>query len=384
MGSGYMLNSGGMQPKRIFVALSGGVDSAVAAALLQRDGYEVQGVYLKYASEIVHGLVNTRSCSWEQDLESVRAVGKQLNIPVQSLNVERQYNQAVVAAFLREYATGRTPNPDILCNRDIKFGLFLRWAKERGADAIATGHYARIGIWEGRSVLLAGADHDKDQSYFLYALPADHLPNVRFPIGHLTKPQVRQLAKKFRLPNADRPDSQGICFVGNLNVRKFLERFIPSHPGPIITTDGQLVGQHPSLSYFTIGQRHGLGLGGGAPYYIVGKDLKRNTLLVSRGANDSALYQRVLLTGEISWTAGPPVDHTLLCQARIRYRQPLETALVERRRDGTAVVTFAHRQRAITPGQAIVFYHDDLVLGGAVIDRVLAVAQPSSRLAQFS
>jgi len=361
-----------MKREKIIVALSGGVDSSVAAQLLVEQGFNVEGVYMKYASETVHGHLATAACGWKDDCAMVEALGRHLDIPVRSINVEREYDEKVIAAFIDEYARGRTPNPDVLCNRDIKFGLFAQWAKRQNADAIATGHYARIERRAGTTHLCMGRDALKDQSYFLYAVPKNTLPFVRFPVGHMTKKEVRAYATKRHLPSADRPDSQGVCFIGRLKVASFLRSRIAVSPGPIVGSDGTALGTHDGLPFYTIGQRHGLGVGGGQPLYVALKDVDRRALIVARGIDDPALYAEGLVARHPTWLIDVP-DARFRCSVRIRYRQPLVDATVAVEPDGLTV-QFDAPQRAVAPGQAVVFYQRDVVLGGATIDRAVPVS----------
>lgn len=362
-----MVLSPRMRKKRICVALSGGVDSAVAAALLQGQHYEVEGVYLKYAPPDMSEFISPTSCPWEDDLSSAHAVGEHLGIPVRSLNVEREYDEHVLQRFLREYQIGRTPNPDTLCNDKVKFGFFLQWALDHGFDAVATGHYARITQRKNQWILRAGIDPSKDQSYFLYALRSSLLPKILFPVGNLTKGTVRAIAHSIALPNARRPDSQGICFLGNMSVRKFLLHRIPQHPGPVMTSSGERIGTHAGISLYTIGQRHGLGIGGGEPYYVIRKSVETNTVFVAPRRTPSHLLGGGCDASGVSWIV-PPSLPRFRCSARIRYRQPLVTASVTVKGDGTMSVVFDQPQRAVSPGQAIVFYDGDVVLGGATIE----------------
>lgn len=357
-----------MSSERIFVALSGGVDSAVSAALLLEQGYTVEGVYMKYASENVRGFVDATTCSWQEDMAAVESIGRHLGIPVRSINVEREYDERVISLFLSEYKTGRTPNPDVACNRDIKFGLFLNWALTNGADAIATGHYARRVQQQDQWTLAAGLDPNKDQSYFLYTLDHATLERVRFPIGAMLKSDVRAHAKRVGLPNADRPDSQGVCFIGNLRVRDFLQARLPGQPGNVVLTDGRVVGQHAGLSAFTVGQRHGLGIGGGTPFFVIQKNIERNELIVGPD-NDPALFSSGLTAEGLRLSV--PQPELFRCQVRIRYRQPLADATVMQREHGGLTLTFDQPQRAVAPGQAVVFYQGDTVLGGATIQAPL-------------
>lgn len=355
-----------MASERIFVALSGGVDSAVSAALLVEQGHAVEGVYMKYASENVRGFVDPSSCSWQDDLAAVESVGRHLGIPVRSINVEREYDQRVISLFLSEYANGRTPNPDVACNRDIKFGLFFNWALRHGADAIATGHYARRVMVDGRWSLATGRDLNKDQSYFLYTLDHSILERTRFPIGAMEKTAVRDYAQRIKLPNATRPDSQGVCFIGNLQVRDFLRSRLPNQSGKVILNDGAVIGRHDGLSVFTVGQRHGLGIGGGTPYFVIRLDVERNQLVVGP-LNDPARYSFGLIAKETSLHV--QLDRVFRCAVRIRYRQPLVPATVVQGQDQTLTISFDQPQPAVAPGQAVVLYDGDRVLGGATIQQ---------------
>ncbi len=363
--------------QKVAVALSGGVDSAVSAHMLVDRGFDVTGVYMKYASETTSGSVDTESCTWQEDLESVNAVGRHLGIPITVLNVEREYDDSVTRPFLEEYRRGRTPNPDILCNRTIKFGFFFDWARHHGFDTIATGHYAQVLQKYGEYLLTCGTDTEKDQSYFLYAIDHGVLPNVMFPVGGMVKRDVRSYAREHRLPNADRPDSQGICFIGRLNVKEFIFSSLGRSPGPIETSDGTVIGRHEGLSYYTIGQRHGLGVGGGTPYYAARKDMPTQTLVVAKGKDDPIINHRALVADDCRWHREQPEKKPFRCNARIRYRQPVSPATAFR--IGSRVyVEFDIPQHAVTPGQSIVLYDRDTVIGGGVIDNGTA-AIPSER-----
>jgi tRNA-specific 2-thiouridylase len=346
--------------KKVFVGMSGGVDSSVTAALLLEQGHEVVGAFMKNWT--------APSCGWEDERRDALRVAAMLGIPFLTFDFEREYRERVVGYLEREYAAGRTPNPDVLCNREVKFDLFLKEALSRGADMIATGHYARISRGaDGKPQLLAAADAGKDQSYFLHQLASSQLEKTLFPIGHLQKDEVRRLARERGLPTADKKDSTGICFVGEVEMREFLRLRIAQRPGPIVTVEGNVVGRHDGIAPFTVGQRHGLGLGGGAPYFVVEKDADRNTLVVARGETHPALFATSLSVDEVHWISGVPSVSEFRCMARIRYRQPLQSCVVTLDGDGTARIVFDQPQRAISPGQFAVLYDGDLCLGGGVI-----------------
>lgn len=355
--------------EKVIVGMSGGVDSSVAAALLVRQGYRVEGAFMKNWSDTKDPV--TGSCAWRGERHDAELVAAKLGIPFATYDFEAQYRQAVVDYLFREYEAGRTPNPDVMCNKVIKFDLFLKRALAEGADLIATGHYARLrrpARSGGRLELLAGADKSKDQSYFLHQLSQEQLRRTLFPLGRLKKTEVRKLARRFGLPTAAKKDSQGICFIGKVDLKAFLARKIPRHPGPIVTVDGRVIGRHAGIAPFTIGQRHGLNIGGGAPYYVVEKDARRNALIVASGDGEAALYSRGLTVGEVHWISGRPPRLPLRCRARIRYRQPLQAAVVRKGQDGRRTeVRFARPQRAVTPGQFVVFYQGEVCLGGGVI-----------------
>ncbi len=353
---------------RLLVAMSGGVDSAVSALLLKQAGHDLTGVFMKNY-EPPTGTVGP--CPWEQDQADVAATCAVLAIPWESWNFEKAYADRVLEYFFREYQDGRTPNPDIMCNREIKFGVFLQRALAEGFEAIATGHYARNEHRAGTYHLLAGVDVSKDQTYFLHQLTQRELAHVLFPIGNMQKTVVRELAREAGLPVADKPDSQGICFVGKVDVAEFLQNHVMARPGKVLTAAGEYVGEHRGLPFYTIGQRHGLGVGGGVPYFVAKKNLKDNTLIVAQGNRDTTLFASALNASQVSWVAGRPPVLPLSCQARIRYRQPLVSCRVDEHAQGLCV-TFNEPQRAITPGQSIVFYANDDCLGGAVIDETCA------------
>jgi len=349
--------------ERIAVGISGGVDSAVAALLLKRQGHEVFGVFMKNWEED-----DTAShCSAAEDLEAAHAVCGRLSIPLRTVNFSTEYWDRVFAYFLDEYRAGRTPNPDVLCNKEIKFKAFLDHALDLGADAIATGHYARIERDGERFHLCKSRDHEKDQSYFLYMLDQAALSRVRFPVGELTKPEVRALAREAGLPNANRRDSTGICFIGERDFKSFLARYLPAQPGEIRSVDGEHKGRHDGLMYYTIGQRQGLGIGGpGEAWYVVDKDLARNVLVIAQGTDHPALFNEVLEATAIHWISDIPAL-PLDCTAKTRYRQPDQPCTVTPGESGTARVVFHRAQRAITPGQSVVFYLGERCLGGGII-----------------
>ncbi|PIE83210.1 MAG: tRNA 2-thiouridine(34) synthase MnmA [Candidatus Contendobacter odensis] len=358
-----------MHKTRIIVGLSGGVDSSVAALQLIEQGHEVHGVFMKNWDD---GL-DTGYCSAADDLEDARAVAKTLGIPLHQVNFTAEYREHVFRYFLEEYRSGRTPNPDILCNTEIKFKAFLNHARRLGADLIATGHYARRAIQNHRYLLLKGRDPGKDQSYFLHGLNQQQLASTRFPLGELHKSEVRQRAAAARLVTHDKKDSTGICFIGERPFREFLNRFLPAQPGPIHSTDGKMLGNHNGLMFYTIGQRHGLGIGGqrhgcGDPWYVTGKDLRHNILIVAQGCHHPALLHHRLRSSQLHWISGETPIIPLRCQAKIRYRQPDQDCIIETVKHDHADIRFLKPQRAITPGQSVVFYQNEVCLGGGVID----------------
>jgi len=355
-----------LKKNKVLIAMSGGVDSSVAAALLKDQGFDCVGAFFVTWTEQLAGL---QLCPWEQDAFDARRVCDRLGIPLRTFNFEAEYRARVIEYFFREYEQGRTPNPDVRCNREIKFNLFLQKAKQLDADFIATGHYAQIKKQGDTYQLRKAKDAHKDQSYFLYTLTQPQLRQTLFPIGGLTKPRVRQLAKKYRLPNWDKKDSQGICFLGAVKLRDFLQTRIPIKWGNIVDTAGKIVGEHEGTAFYTIGQRQGLKIGGaGQPYYVVAKNHQTNTIIVSR-ADSEALLASTLEAGDLTWVHEMP-KLPLRCHAKIRYRQPDQRVTVSRGGDGTLTVNFAKPQRAATVGQSVVFYRGKQVLGGGVVERV--------------
>ncbi len=350
---------------KVMVGMSGGVDSSVAAALLLDQGYDVVGAFMKNWSDTKDP--KTGECAWKEERRDAMRVAADLGIPFVTFDFEKEYNEAVVQYLYREYAAGRTPNPDVLCNRAVKFDLFLKAAVADGADFIATGHYARVmSKDEGAHALLAGLDRAKDQSYFVFSLGQEELKRVLFPVGHLDKRDVRAYARDRGICTAEKKDSQGICFIGQVEIREFLRRVLPPKPGPIVTTEGVEIGRHEDAQAFTLGQRQGIGLSGG-PYFVVGIDVATGTITVAQGQDHPALFARRLTAGEWHWVAGRAPDLPFRCQARIRYRQPLQACEVVAGKDGTMEVRFDEPQRAVTPGQFVVLYDGDEVRGGGVI-----------------
>ncbi|MFI9654565.1 tRNA 2-thiouridine(34) synthase MnmA [Guyparkeria sp. GHLCS8-2] len=354
---------------RIMVGMSGGVDSSVAALLLKQAGYRVEGLFMKNWE----GDDDEDFCAAKDDMLDAMAVADKLGIEFHFVNFAGEYWDRVFEHFLAEYQAGRTPNPDILCNREIKFRAFLDHARALGADAIATGHYVRRLDDETGVHLARGVDANKDQSYFLHALTREQVGAAYFPVGELEKPRVREIAAAHDLITADKKDSTGICFIGERRFADFLKTYLPAQPGPIETLEGERLGTHQGLMYHTIGQRQGLGIGGtkthgDAPWYVVGKDLETNTLLVAQGKNHPALFADRLEAEQVHWIEPPPTDRPLT--AKIRYRQPDQAVSIEQTGD-RLIATFAEPQRAITPGQSVVFYDGSICLGGAVITRAL-------------
>ncbi len=355
--------------QQIIIGMSGGVDSSVAALLLQQQGFGLRGVFMKNWE----GDDTDEHCTAEDDLRDARAVCDKLGIELQGVNFSDQYWDRVFEYFLSEYRAGRTPNPDILCNREIKFKAFLDYALSLGADAIATGHYARIDCIDGRYRLLRGRDHNKDQSYFLYTLGQNQLAKSLFPIGELEKPEVRQLAEENQLVTFNKKDSTGICFIGERDFKTFLQRYIPAQPGEIFTAAGDAVGKHDGLMYYTLGQRQGLGIGGvkgheGATWYVADKDLKNNRLIVVESHDHPLLYSRELIASDLSWTAGAAPPTPYACSAKTRYRQADAACVIKEINAGVCKVEFEQAQWAVTPGQSIVFYQGDECLGGGIIN----------------
>ncbi|HEX4045806.1 MAG TPA: tRNA 2-thiouridine(34) synthase MnmA [Gammaproteobacteria bacterium] len=357
-------------PSHIMIGLSGGVDSSIAAYLLKTAGHRVTAVFMKNWE----GDDTDTYCAAAKDLADAQAVCDQLHIELQVVNFADRYWQRVFTYFLAEYRAGRTPNPDILCNKEIKFSAFLDYAKQQGADYIATGHYARIEQRDSNGYLLKGRDTSKDQSYFLHALNQTQLANSCFPLGDLAKTEVRALAKQLGLKTHDKKDSTGICFIGERKFKTFLNDYLPAQPGRIETPEGEILGQHDGLMFYTIGQRQGLHIGGKKgkaeqPWYVAAKDLPRNALIVVQGDQHPALFQQTLQATALHWINSPPTL-PLQTAAKIRYRQADQPCMIESLEpldEQRYCVHFEQPQRAITPGQSIVFYQDDICLGGGII-----------------
>ena len=354
--------------RKIILGLSGGVDSAVAAFLLRDAGADVEALHMTNWED------DDGYCSAAEDLQDARRICGRLGIPLHHVNFARQYRERVFEYFLDEYRSGRTPNPDVLCNREIKFGVFRDYAKRLGGELLATGHYARVASVDGLPALLKAKDANKDQSYFLHAVSAEALAESVFPLGNLDKAEVRRIARQQGLAVHDKKDSTGICFIGERPFREFLGNFLPAQPGPILTPDGAEVGRHHGLMYYTLGQRQGLGIGGrrdasDAPWYVVDKDAGCNALIVDQGDTPLLLCD-ALVAAAPSWIGREPVqlDAGLRCSAKIRYRQRDQGCTVRLALDDRLMVTFDGPQRAAAPGQFIVFYQGDRCLGGAVIE----------------
>ena len=356
---------------RIMVGLSGGVDSAVAALLLKQQGHRVTAVFMKNWDEDD----DAGYCPAAEDLEDARRVCELLDMKLRTVSFSAEYWNRVFRQFLEEYQSGRTPNPDIFCNREIKFRAFLDYALASGADAIATGHYAQLGR-NGGLRLLRGADRSKDQTYFLHTLTRAQLEKSRFPVGHLHKTTVRELAVAAGFPNHAKKDSTGICFIGERKFRDFLAQYLPEQPGEIRTLEGELVGTHRGLMFYTIGQRQGLGIGGrkdaaGDPWYVAGKDLKNYVLQVVQGFDHPALYHQGLRASQLRWISGEAPAPPRTCTARIRHLQEDQPCQVKLDPGGGCTVKFSQPQRAISPGQSVVFYAGEECLGGGIIEAAL-------------
>nr|WP_282432395.1 tRNA 2-thiouridine(34) synthase MnmA [Metalysinibacillus jejuensis] len=352
---------------RVVIGMSGGVDSSVAALLLKQQGYEVIGIFMKNWDDTDESGV----CTATEDYEDVIKVCNQIGIPYYAVNFEKQYWDKVFTYFLEEYKAGRTPNPDVMCNKEIKFKAFLAHAKSLGADYVATGHYARVRHDETGSTMLRGVDNNKDQTYFLNQLSQAQLEHVLFPIGEMEKKEVRKIAEAAGLATAKKKDSTGICFIGERNFKEFLSNYLPAQPGNMETMEGEIKGQHDGLMYYTLGQRHGLGIGGdGEPWFVLGKDLERNVLLVGQGFHHDAVYSTSLIATQMNFTTPKQIPQQFACTAKFRYRQEDSPVTVKLLENNRAEITFEAPVRAITPGQAVVLYDGEVCLGGGTIDEV--------------
>ncbi|WP_181350564.1 tRNA 2-thiouridine(34) synthase MnmA [Thalassobacillus sp. CUG 92003] len=353
---------------RVVIGMSGGVDSSVAALLLKEQGYDVVGIFMKNWDDTDENGV----CTATEDFEDVIRVCNQIDIPYYAVNFEKQYWDKVFTYFLDEYKSGRTPNPDVMCNKEIKFKAFMDHALSLGADYLATGHYAQVRENDGVYEMLRGKDENKDQTYFLNQLSQSVLSRVMFPLGHLEKGEVRQIAEKHDLATAKKKDSTGICFIGERNFKDFLSEYLPAQPGYMQTLDGERKGEHDGLMYYTLGQRQGLGIGGpGEPWFVVGKNIKDNVLYVGQGYDHDALYSDGLYATEINWMSGDKLTESMACTAKFRYRQADSPVTVHPVGDDKLKVDFHEAERAVTPGQAVVFYDGDVCLGGATIDAII-------------
>lgn len=351
----------------VVVGMSGGVDSSVTAYRLKKAGYNVVGIFMKNWDETDDNGI----CTAENDWKDVQKVCAHIDIPYYSVNFEKEYWDRVFSLFLKEYKAGRTPNPDVLCNREIKFKAFLDYAQQLGAKHIATGHFVQRRDIDGKAHLVKGIDPNKDQSYFLYMLKEAQIAKAVFPVGDITKQEVRKIAEEINLPVSAKKDSTGVCFIGERNFKNFLKSYLPAQKGYMRSVDGEIVGEHEGLMYYTLGQRRGLGIGGrgdGRSWFVVDKDMQNNELIVSQGEDSPLLYSHVSYAQEITWINDAPMKEgqNFTCKAKFRYRQPDQEVVVNYQGDTLTVIS-KEPQRAVTPGQSVVLYKDDICLGGAII-----------------
>jgi tRNA-specific 2-thiouridylase len=358
---------------KVVVGMSGGVDSSVSAYLLKEQGYQVEGLFMKNWEEDD----NDEYCAAAEDLKDAQAVSDKLGITLHTINFAAEYWDNVFEYFLAEYKAGRTPNPDIMCNKEIKFKAFLEFAAEElSADYIATGHYVQRSNDTGNWQMLRGLDGNKDQSYFLYTLGEQHIAQTLFPIGHLEKPKVREIALEQDLVTHNKKDSTGICFIGERKFKDFLAQYLPAQPGEIETAEGKVIGKHEGLMYHTLGQRKGLLIGGmkeygEEPWYVVDKDIERNVLIVGQGANHPRLYSTGLLANQLHWVDRKGPQQAIKCSVKTRYRQQDIPCQITPNTDGSLLVKFDAPQKAVTPGQSAVFYQNEICLGGGIIENYI-------------
>jgi tRNA-specific 2-thiouridylase len=358
---------------KVVVGMSGGVDSSVSAYLLKEQGYQVEGLFMKNWEEDD----NDEYCAAAEDLKDAQAVSDKLGITLHTINFAAEYWDNVFEYFLAEYKAGRTPNPDIMCNKEIKFKAFLEFAaQELNADYIATGHYVQRSNETGNWQMLRGLDDNKDQSYFLYTLCEQHIAQTLFPIGHLEKPRVREIALEQNLVTHDKKDSTGICFIGERKFKDFLAQYLPAQPGDIETAEGKIIGKHDGLMYHTLGQRKGLLIGGmkeygEEPWFVVEKDIERNMLIVGQGANHPRLYSTGLLANQLHWVDRKGPQRPIRCSVKTRYRQQDISCQIMPNTDGSLLVEFDEPQKAVTPGQSAVFYQNEICLGGGIIENYI-------------
>lgn len=369
----YKMGTSNCTNKKIIIGLSGGVDSSVAAWLLKQQGFQVEGLFMKNWEEDN----DENHCSYADDLRAVKQVSRTLDIPLHTINFAHEYWESVFQYFLAEYQTGRTPNPDILCNTEIKFKCFLEHALNLGADMIATGHYVSGTQHQIDNqtiyMLKRAADQNKDQSYFLHGLNQYQLKHSLFPLGQITKPEVRQVAKQLGLVTHNKKDSTGICFIGERRFKTFLQDYLPAQPGDIISIEGNIIGKHEGLMYYTLGQRQGLGIGGQKnavekPWYVAAKDLSKNQLIVVQGHDHPWLFANHVNIDNINWISGPPLTSQITATAKVRYRHKDEPCKIHIHDNQSATVIFEAPQWAVTPGQSLVIYDGDICLGGGIIE----------------